>query len=81
MIQNVVLVLARRKKALSPFAPKRKKKYYCTFNDNWLKEDEFKNWLVRKNLLEGQCRLCQATLSVKFDGRGADLSHSVTAKH
>ena len=27
--------------------PKRKK-YYCTFNDNWLKEDEFQNWLVKK---------------------------------
>ena len=27
-------------------APKRKK--YCTFNDNWLKEDEFQNWLVKK---------------------------------
>ena len=32
-------------------APKRKK-YYCTFNDNWSKEDEFQNRLVKKICLK-----------------------------
>ena len=32
--------------------PTKKKKYYCIFNDNWLKEDEFQNWLMKKNMFE-----------------------------
>ena len=48
---------------------KKKKKYYCSFNDEWLKEDDFKDWLGKKNELEAECKICQQTLSVKYEGR------------
>ena len=37
--------------------------------------------IVKKNTFEGQCNLCRATFSVKFDGRSAVLTHSRSAKH
>jgi hypothetical protein len=61
--------------------PRKKKKYYCSFSDNWLKEDEFKEWLLKRNAKEGECRLCRQTFSVAFEGRRAVLAHAASSKH
>jgi len=62
---------------------KKKNKYYCSFNDEWLKEDDFKDWFAKskKNEGEAECKICQQTLSVKYEGRRSVVQHAKSEKH
>lgn len=58
-----------------------KKKYFCCFNDEWCKENAFKNWLRKINTVTAECILCHQGVLVKYEGRRALTSHAENTKH
>lgn len=57
---------------------KKKVKYYCSFNDQWLKNN---TWLSKIDQFTAKCNICHIFFSVKFDGFGAVKNHAASAKH
>lgn len=65
----------------------KKNKRFCKFQDEWLRKDEFKDWLL-KSSANGQddemtafCKLCKVSLSVKYDGVKILRKHKESNKH
>ena len=54
----------------------RDKKGICVFNDEWLDDPEFKEWLSRSTGdTEFTCKLCNKSYSLGNMGKGALNSH------
>ena len=54
----------------------------CTFQDMWLKEKEFSDWLRKGNSSTvAYCSFCAKSLSLERMGRSALLSHMSSKKH
>ena len=60
--------------------PKRKK-YLCSFNYEWCKEEAFKIWLRKVDNLTAECSLCHQSFSIKYEGRRALVIHADSQKH
>ncbi|XP_048345101.1 uncharacterized protein LOC125428658 [Sphaerodactylus townsendi] len=59
----------------------KKRKYYCYFKDDWCKENAFKNWLRKIDMMTAECILCHQGFSIKYEGRRAVTSHADSVKH
>ncbi|XP_015263080.1 PREDICTED: uncharacterized protein LOC107107313 [Gekko japonicus] len=59
----------------------KKRKYYCYFKDEWCKEEAFKGWLHKVDMVTAECILCHQGFSIKYEGRGAVTSHADSSKH
>jgi len=62
-------------------SPKKRVKRFCTFNDNWLKDDNFKLWLMKDSNEYAKCKICQIRFIVKYDGISAIKQHLNSLKH
>lgn len=60
---------------------KNKKKYFVSFNEDWLKKDEYKNWLEKYDNFIAKCRLCSVNFVIKHDGIKAVKSHEMSKNH
>jgi len=65
----------------SAIAKKKRVKCFCTFNDNWLKDDNFKSWLMKDSNEYTKCKICQIRFIVKYDGISAIKQHLNSLKH
>lgn len=65
----------------SQLTPKKKVKRYCSFNNNWLHDKNFKSWLIKYNEEYAKCKLCQVQFTVKHDGINAIKQHLNSQKH
>lgn len=61
--------------------PKKKVKRFCSFNDNWIKDENFKSWLMKYSEEYAKCKICQVQFTVKYDGIGAIKQHLNSLKH
>lgn len=66
---------------MNQLTPKKKVKRLCSFNDNWLKDENFKSWLIKYNEEYAKCQICQIRFTVKYDGIGAVKQHLNSLKH
>jgi hypothetical protein len=59
------------------------KKRKCSFNDSWLKMENFKNWLSKLPYDDGlaKCSLCSSVFSVKSSGVGDVNRHASSETH
>ena len=54
----------------------------CSFNDDWLKEQEWSLWLERgSNVKTAYCKLCNHSFDVSNMGKSAVASHAKGKKH
>jgi len=54
----------------------------CVFNDEWLKDQIFSDWIAKhNNPNKARCILCQTVFSVKYDGVKAVKTHQESKKH
>ena len=51
------------------------------FNDDWLKQDEFKLWLQKVNSKTAKCTLCLQQFDISNMGKSAIKSHSKGKRH
>lgn len=58
-------------------------KKLCRFNEEWLKDDRFKDWLEKDNssVSQAKCRLCVTSFNLSNMGIRAVVSHSTGKKH
>lgn len=66
---------------MNQLTPKKKVKRFCCFNDNWLKDENFKSWLMKCSEEYGKCKICQVQFTVKYDGISAIKQHLNSQKH
>ena len=60
--------------------PKPKRK--CSFNDDWMRDDRFKQWLQKgPDIHSAKCSLCYTTFDIANMGKSAIESHSTGKKH
>ena len=59
----------------------KKQKRWTKFQDNWLKNDEFKQWLIKKDEFSAKCGYCDINFSVKYEGLKAVTDHLKTNNH
>lgn len=66
-----------------PTTPLKKRRLRnCIFNDNWMKDSRFSNWLAKHDdINKARCIYCMNVFSVKYDGVNAVQSHSNSKKH
>ena len=55
----------------------------CSFNDTWLADAQFKQWVARdlKNHHKAVCTICQKSFSIKAMGKAGLISHPDGKKH
>lgn len=54
----------------------KKRNRNCVFNDEWLKDQIFSDWIAKHNdPNKARCILCQIVFSVKYDGVKAVKTH------
>lgn len=66
---------------LVPEIPSKKRKYYTSFNNDWLIQAGYKNWLKKENEFTGKCKLCGIAFVVKHDGEKAVKAHQNSVRH
>ena len=59
----------------------KKVKRFCSFNDKWLIEDQFKSWLIKVDEENAKCCLCESKFSIKHKGIGDVNKHMQSDKH
>lgn len=59
----------------------KKVKYYCTFQDNWVHDELYKNWIIKIDLHTVKCRTCNVQFVIKHDGEKALKTHLRSKKH
>ncbi|XP_072357676.1 uncharacterized protein [Scyliorhinus torazame] len=63
-------------------AAKRRRKYYCTYNDDWCAlHPEYRPWLRKVNESTAECLLCRQAFSIKYEGRRAVRGHADCTRH
>ena len=62
---------------------KRRIKRYCVFNDEWMKNLEWTQWLrpSRIGKEEARCDICNTQFKIKYEGRGAIKAHAKSKHH
>lgn len=66
---------------MSQVTPKKKVKRFCTFNDDWLKDENFKSWLMKDSDEYTKCKICQVHFTIKHDGVSAVKQYLNSIKH
>lgn len=62
--------------------PKKKKSYYCSFQDAWLQDPSYKTWLKKIDNFSGACSKCNnVTFTIKHDGEKAVRKHLLSDHH
>uniref|UniRef100_UPI00398E59C5 uncharacterized protein n=1 Tax=Pristiophorus japonicus TaxID=55135 RepID=UPI00398E59C5 len=65
-----------------PGAGAKRRKYYCTYNDNWCAQHpEYRPWLRKVDASTAQCLLCHQAFSIKYEGRRAVAGHADCSRH
>ncbi len=59
----------------------KKVKRLCNFNDNWLTNEKYKEFLEKIDENTANCKLCNVSFTVKYDGVYSINSHSKSDKH
>lgn len=57
------------------------KKYATKFQDNWLRQKEYKEWLIQIDKYTAKCTWCSTTFTVKYDGEKAVKKHCSSKDH
>ena len=58
------------------------KRYFCSFRDEWLSNDKYKDWIVKgEDELSCKCKVCNVSFTVKHDGVKAVNKHLSSDKH
>lgn len=67
----------------TPPKKKLKVKRTCSFQNNYLNDPLFKDWLmkIREDTTKAKCRYCNCTFSIKSEGRSSLTKHMATQKH
>ena len=65
----------------SPNRKKSKSSRWTQFNDNWLTNNEFKEWLQKCDEFTAMCKYCSVKFTIKYEGITAIKSHKTGAKH
>lgn len=66
----------------SPKKKKQTRNRNCVFNSKWLHDSKFKNWVqAGVNSTSAQCKTCNVTLNVQYDGVKALKMHMESKKH
>jgi hypothetical protein len=63
------------------YSPERKKKRLTKFQDNWLENEEYKQWLTKKDDFTGYCTYCLKEFTVKYEGIKAVNIHKNSGSH
>jgi hypothetical protein len=58
-----------------------KKQYKTSFNDGWVKMEEYKDWVLKIDQHTAKCRICGNSFAVHFLGVKALKDHKKTQKH
>ena len=58
-------------------SPKNRKKKYCAFNDNWLRDNNYKQWIKKVNDYTVKCLWCNTNITIKYEGVLAINRHSI----
>lgn len=66
---------------MNKLTSKKKVKRFCSFNDNWLNDENFKLWLMKYNEEYAKCKICQVNFTIKYDGISAVKQHLNSLKH
>lgn len=66
---------------MDQLTPKKKVKRFCSFNDNWIKDENFKSWLMKYSEEYAKCKMCQIRFTIKHDGISAIKQHLNSLKH
>jgi hypothetical protein len=61
--------------------PPKRQKQECVFQDIWLKDMRFKQWLRKTGVNSAHCSYCNSTFTVKHEGIKAVTDHNSTTKH
>ena len=61
--------------------PPKKKKYSCSFKDDWLKNSNHKDWIVKRSENSGFCSKCNVDFKICYDGEKAVRTHLNSDKH
>ena len=62
-------------------SPPRKKKWLSRFQDNWLRDNEFSDWLRKKDELTAVCEYCKTEFTIKYEGKTAINTHKNSKNH
>jgi hypothetical protein len=62
-------------------SPKKKFKQKCIFQDKWLTEDRYKQWLRKSGVSSALCLFCNSNFTVKHEGIKSINDHLLTQKH
>jgi hypothetical protein len=62
------------------FSPKNKRRLIIV-NDNWLKNEKYKEWIRKVNDYTLRCVFCNIEFTIKFEGISAITKHEETGNH
>ena len=60
---------------------KKKRTYLTSFNEVWLKKEEYKPWLSKIDDFTAKCTLCNVMFTVKHDSEKALRTHNTSKRH
>lgn len=49
--------------------PSTSKKRLTGFNDKWITDPDFKEWIEKKNELTAICKVCNSDIAIQYEGR------------
>lgn len=61
-------------------SPPKTRRYYC-FEDEWLTDVSFSQWLRKEDDTTAYCKMCKTTFTIKHKGETAIKLHQKTKKH
>lgn len=61
--------------------PNKRLTNFTKFNDDWLKKEQYKNWLTKIDNYNANCRICNSTFSIKYKGLNDIKTHFEGKKH
>ena len=66
---------------MSSNTSKEKKRRMIQFQDKWLTDPDYKEWLTKKDEFSARCNFCNIDFFVKYEGVAAVKCHKNTANH
>ncbi|KAF9405681.1 hypothetical protein HW555_013685 [Spodoptera exigua] len=61
--------------------PSTSKKRFTGFNDKWITDPDFKEWIEKKNEFTAICKACNSDIAIQYEGRRALAAHANSIKH
>ncbi|KAF9419653.1 hypothetical protein HW555_003931 [Spodoptera exigua] len=61
--------------------PSTSKKRFTGFNDKWITDPHFKEWIEKKNEFTAICKACNSDIAIQYEGRRALAAHANSIKH